>query len=121
MIVLSVPATVLAMLVWPQITAAYQYPGIRLHFLSDFPKYSQYVAGLPKNGKRFAEFNWGGMLFASDGITYDETDEVALPAGQQSADWKRRMKNTDLTCGGDVPIGVVEPMGGHYYFTSFGC
>jgi hypothetical protein len=99
----------------------YTYPGDRIHFLRDLPKYSRYVAALPQNGERFAEFNWGGMLFASSGITYDETDEIGRPYGSQSAQWRARMKNTDVTCGGKGPIGAVEPMGEHYYLTSFGC
>ena len=122
-IVAIVPTVVFAALGLPKpnLMFAFQYPGIRLHFMRELPTYSDYVARLPKNGERFAEFNWGGMLFASAGITYDETDEVALPAGRQSPDWERRMKNTDLTCGGNGPIGTVEPMGEHYYYTSFGC
>jgi hypothetical protein len=31
------------------------------------------------------------------------------------------MKDTDLTCGGDGPIGEVMPLGGHYYVAGFGC
>jgi hypothetical protein len=61
------------------------------------------------------------MMFASKGVVYDETDEIALPPGHQSAAWKSRMRKTDLTCGGDGPIGRVEPVGGHHYVTSFGC
>ena len=99
----------------------YSYPGDVIRFEREYPKYSRYVSALPHDGKRFAEFNWGGMLFASRGITYDETDEVVLPRGTQSADWQARMKNTDLTCGGNGPIGVVEPIRGHYYLTTFGC
>jgi len=61
------------------------------------------IAQLPTDGKRYAEFNWGGMLFAFRGVVYDET-EIALPSGHQSAAWKRRMRKADLTCGGDGPI-----------------
>ncbi len=61
------------------------------------------------------------MLFASTGVVYDETGEVGLPFAHQSAQWKKRMRNTDLTCGGDGPVGKVMPMGDHYYVVSFGC
>jgi hypothetical protein len=37
------------------------------------------------------------MTFSSKGVVYDETDEVGLAYGHQSADWKRRMRSTDLT------------------------
>ena len=98
-----------------------QYPRDRARFLAKRSEYDATVARLPQNGRRFAEFNWGGMLFASTGVVYDETDEVGLPFGQQSAQWKERMRNTDLTCGGEGPIGKVMPMGDHYYVVSFGC
>ncbi len=85
------------------------------------PWYDQQVARLPKNGKRYAEFSWGGMTYASQGVVYDETDEVRWSPGSQSAAWRRRLKDTDLTCGGAEPIGEVKPLGGHYYLTTFGC
>ncbi|MGP6157323.1 MAG: hypothetical protein ACLPYS_07420, partial [Vulcanimicrobiaceae bacterium] len=90
-------------------------------FTIERPYYDSQVAELPRNGHRFAEFNWGGMSFASDGVVYDETDEVGLPSGRQSAAWFDRMKNTDLTCGENARLGPVHALGGHYYLASFGC
>jgi hypothetical protein len=98
-----------------------RHPADFAHFETMHRSYDGQIAELPKDGKRYAEFNWGGMLFASRGVVYDETDEIALPSGHQSAAWKSRMKETDLTCGGDGPIGPVEPVGDHYYVTTFGC
>jgi hypothetical protein len=98
-----------------------QYPIDYARFQTMRPSYDAQIARLPKSGERYAEFNWGGMLFASRGVVYDETDEVALPYGRQSAAWKSRMKGTDLTCGGDGPVGKVMPLGGHYYVTGFDC
>jgi hypothetical protein len=121
LLVIAVVTLIIVVLPFYSALMLYRYPGDRLHFLMDLPHYQAYVDRLPRNGKRFAEFNWGGMLFASSGISYDETDEVALPFGHQSAEWRARMKNTDLTCGGNGPVGTVEPMGGHYYLTAFGC
>ncbi len=114
-------ALILVVTPFSRLLMLYNYPGDRIHFLRELPQYSQHVESLPHNGRRFAEFNWGGMLFASTGITYDETDEIAFPFGRQSAQWRARMKSTDLTCGGDGPVGMVESMGGHYYLTTFGC
>ena len=110
----------LPLAVWQTFPYA-QYLADYAHFQAMRAVYDARIAQLPRNGKRYAEFNWGGMLFASKGVTYDETDEVALPAGRQSGAWKKRMKNTDLTCGGDGPVGDVTPLGGHYYMTGFGC
>jgi hypothetical protein len=98
-----------------------QFPQDYLHFRSMRPSYDARVALLYRDGHRFDEFNWGGMLFASKGVVYDESDEVALPYGHQSTDWKKRMKSTDLTCGGDGPVGEVIPLGNHYYIATFGC
>jgi hypothetical protein len=91
------------------------------HFRTMRAEYDAEVARLPNSGSRFHEWNWGGLLFASRGITYDETDQLALPPDQQSARLKARMRNTDLFCGGDTPIGEVRPLGRHYYLTGFGC
>jgi len=72
--------------------------------------YGADVSRLPRDGHRFAEFNWGGMTFSSKGVVYDEIDEVGLAYGHQSPDWKRRMGSTDLTCGGDGPVGEVPEL-----------
>jgi hypothetical protein len=85
------------------------------------PNYDAQVAKLPKDGRRYKEFNWGGMLFASRGVVYDETDEIALPANKRSAAWTARLRNTDLMCGTDDIGGIAIPLGNHYYLTSFGC
>lgn len=103
------------------VTPYVEYPQDYIHFRMMRSSYEATIARQPADGHRFAEFNWGGMLFASKGVVYDETDEVRLPYGHQSADWKRRMRATDLTCRGDGPIGDVRPLGDHYYVTSFGC
>jgi hypothetical protein len=100
-------ALIVVLTPFPRALSLYQYPGERIHFLRDLPQYARYVERLPHDG--------------NSGITYDETDEVALPSGRQSKQWRFRMRNTDLTCGGDAPIGMVEPMGGHWYLTAFGC
>ncbi len=98
-----------------------QFPQDYNHFRAMRRVYDADVSRLPRDGHRFAEFNWGGITFSSKGVVYDETDEVGLPYGHQSADWKRRMGSTDLTCGGDGPVGEVLPLGQHYYVVAFGC
>lgn len=98
-----------------------QYPQDYTHVRAMRSTYDGAVSRLPKDGRRFAEFNWGGLLFASKGVVYDETDEVGLPYGHQSTAWKRRMRSTDLTCGGGGPVGEVMPLGQHYYVGAFGC
>jgi hypothetical protein len=83
--------------------------------------YDAQIAQLPKDGKRFAEFNWSGQSFVSRGVVYDETDEVGLPYGHQSTAWRKRLYDTELICRGNEPFGRTMPLGGHYYVTGFGC
>lgn len=112
-----------ALIAHPKLLWAYEYPADAVHFLKELPNYQRAVEALPDDGKRYREFNWGGMLFASRGVVYDETDEIARPPGRQSAAWLARLNNSDLACGldPDVRIGIVEPLAGHYYLASFGC
>jgi hypothetical protein len=91
------------------------------HFGTMRSRFESDIAKLPENGERFAEFNFGGMLFASTGVVYDETDEIGLPAGRQSAAWISRMKHTDLICGENTFMRGARHIDGHWYLTSFGC
>ena len=88
-----------------------------LHFEIMRPYYLAQVSEMPNGAPRLAVFNWGGMVWASTGVIYDESDEVALPAGRQSVAWQERANRTDLVCEG---YGV-EPMGGHFYLGYFPC
>ncbi len=90
-----------------------------IHFALMLPFYEMQIRALPTSEPRIQEFNWGGMLFASYGVLYDETDEIGAPA--QSQKWLVRMHNTDITCGSDAPVADVRHMIGHYYLTGFGC
>jgi len=114
------PVTVLSLAFYPSAIWYYSYPSDYLHLLKNLPQYNRQVEALPHNGKRYLEFNWGGLLFASRGVVYDETDEVARPDGQRSTAWEKRMKNTDLTCG-DTHVALMEHLWGHYYVVGFGC
>ena len=60
-------------------------------------------------------FDWGGMSFASHGLVYDETDQVALPKGSQSADWLAQASHSELSCEG---YGV-RALWDHYYLAEF--
>jgi ABC-type transport system involved in multi-copper enzyme maturation permease subunit len=94
---------------------------IQAQFASMRHYYDSQIAELPNDGLRFEEFNWGGMSFASDGVVYDETDEIGRASGHQSAAWVARMRNTDLMCGERTFSSPVRPLGNHYYWTTFGC
>ncbi len=92
-----------------------------VHFVLVKPAYDVLIAQLPKDGSRYKEFNWGGMMFSSNGVVYDETDQIVLPKARRSAAWVARVKNTDLMCGTDDLVSVPRPLWSHYYLTSFGC
>jgi len=94
------------------------YIGDVLHFIIAKPYYDRQVAALPSDLRpRLVVFDWGGMVWASSGLIYDETDQVSLPRGRQSADWLAEASHTELSCGG---YGV-RPLWDHYYLASFPC
>jgi hypothetical protein len=53
----------------------------------------------------------------SRGIVYDESDEVELPPGQQSAVWKARADLGDLSCG----KWDARRLSSHFYLVGFAC
>ena len=94
------------------------YLGDVLHFVVARPYYEHVIANLPRDGRpRLAVFNWGGSIWVSHGLVYDESDEVALAPGRQSAQWLADPRLAELECGG---FGV-QPLWSHYYLASFPC
>ena len=92
--------------------------GDLVHFIVAKPYYDRQIAALPTGeGPRLAVFDWGGMVWASSGLIYDESDQVALPRERQAADWRERASRTELACEG---YGVW-PLWDHYYLASFPC
>jgi hypothetical protein len=95
----------------------YIYVGDLLHFAVARPYYDSIVAELPDDQPRIAVFNWGGMVWASRGVVYDETDEVDRPAGQQSVVWRSSPRLAELGCGGFR----ARRLWSHYYLVNFPC
>lgn len=91
--------------------------GDYIHFLIVRGSYEMQVAALPRGKEpRFMRFEWGGFLGNFVEVIYDEADQLALPDGQQSAEWLNRAR------GG---FGVCEfkarPLGEHFYVVNFSC
>jgi hypothetical protein len=97
------------------------FAGDVLRFVVLKSSYDSEVAQLPKDHVRFAEVNWGGLLFGSDGVVYDETDEIGMPKSRRSAAWQARARDTDLMCHTSDLVGPVTPLWGHYFLAEFGC
>jgi hypothetical protein len=94
------------------------YAGDVIHFIAMKSSYDRTISALPAEQRpRLVVFDWGGMSFASHGLVYDETDQVALPRGRQSADWLAQAGHTELSCEG---YGV-RPLWDHYYLADFPC
>jgi hypothetical protein len=97
------------------------WAGDRLELLATFSTYSRQISKLPhQQGPRIATFPWRDLNgFQMDLgyvlLVYDESDEVALPAGQRSAAWKENA-GSDLQC----RLTGVEHIFGHYYFVGRG-
>jgi hypothetical protein len=94
------------------------YLGDVIHFAILKPSYDREIAALPADRRpRLAVFSWGGMVWASSGVVYDETGQVSLPRGRQSADWLAAASHSELSCEG---YGV-QPLWDHYYLANFPC
>jgi hypothetical protein len=94
------------------------YTGDVIHFIAMKSGYDRTIATLPADQHpRLAVFDWGGMSFASRGLVYDESDQVASPKGSQSADWLAEASHTELSCEG---YGA-RPLWDHYYLVDFPC
>jgi hypothetical protein len=92
--------------------------GDLLHFAVAYPRYERAVERLQPGGQpRIVVFNWGGMVWASRGVVYDESEEVALPSGRQSAAWLASSGLAELRYGGFS----ARPLWSHYYLVSFSC
>jgi hypothetical protein len=91
--------------------------GSILNFELHRDAYEERVAALPATGQpKFAIFIRGGMPFFSEGIIYDESDEVALPDEQRSPAWIERTRQTQLSCGFSA-----HHVSAHYYIGHFFC
>lgn len=113
------PVVLLAVALDPvRFIRASNYLGDVAHFTVMKSDYDRSVAALPADQRpHVAVFDWGGMSFASRGVVYDESDEVALPAGRRSAEWLAQASHSELSCEG---FGV-QPLWDHYYLASFPC
>jgi hypothetical protein len=94
------------------------YIGDVLHFIVLRPYYEHVITDLPPNERpHLVVFNWGGMVWASRGLVYDETDQISLPPGRQSAGWLAQARHGELSCEGFS----AHPLWAHYYLVSFTC
>jgi hypothetical protein len=64
----------------------------------------------------FAYFNWGGMIWASKGVAYDESDEAGKPDVKRSEAWRARRQNSEISCDAGV-----RRLSGHFYMVYAGC
>jgi hypothetical protein len=77
-----------------------------------YPFFAHAVSQLPRNaGPRLAVFTMDGFISMSNGVAFDESDEVGRPAGQQTDEWKLRATHTELSTG----VFVAKRLIGHYY------
>jgi hypothetical protein len=94
------------------------YCGDVVHFVLARHYYDGRIASMPATEQpRLIVFNWGGMIWASRGLVYDESDQVALPPGQQSEAWLAQAASSELGCRGYS----VQALWSHYYLAQFPC
>jgi hypothetical protein len=118
-IALALPIALLVVALDPfRFVRSCNYIGDVVHFIISKPYYDREIAALRSDQRpRLLVFDWGGMTWASSGLVYDETDQVSLPKGHQSADWLAQASHSELSCEG---YGV-QPLWDHYYLASFPC
>ncbi len=84
-----------------------------MYFIAERSSYMERIRAVPPDGEpRLLVFDRGGMIWASEGYVYDESDEVVLAHPQQSARWRTRADGTELGCGYSA-----QPFPGHFSFT----
>jgi hypothetical protein len=94
-----------------------QFAGDYVHFLVKYSSYRSEITKQQNEGSRFLVDDWGGPLpHVSRGLVYDETDEIAKPAGEQSEEWKDRVRGSEGQC-----IQGYTPIGGHFYLVALDC
>jgi hypothetical protein len=97
--------------------------GDTVHFYVSYSSYMRTVRAAPSNGEpKLMTFNLGGMIWASRGFVYDESDQVLLEPSLQSPDWKAREQESELSCGyGAISIPGPSRFTRHWYIASFPC
>jgi hypothetical protein len=81
-------AVIIAIVSFLPILHVGNYIGGAVRFALTQADYDKEVSLLPVDDKpRIRIFNWGGMIWVSRGIVYDDSDEIALPKGRQSKAW----------------------------------
>jgi len=94
-----------------------------VHFLAARPSYVKELRALPPSDEpRLVVFNRGGMIWASRGYVYDESDEVVREDSMRTANWRARAAGTELSCGfyaRSFPIHFSFTQ--HWYLASFPC
>lgn len=94
-----------------------------VHFYARYASYMRTVRAAPSTGEpQLLTINRGGMIWASRGFVYDESDEVLRDPSRQSEAWKARAQASELGCGyGAIPIPGPSVLIRHWYVASFAC
>jgi hypothetical protein len=97
--------------------------GDAVHFYVRYPSFMKAVREPSTNGDpRLMTFNLGGMVWASRGFVYDESDEILRESSKQSPSWKAHAQESELGCGyGAIPMPGPYTLAKHWYIASFPC
>jgi len=116
---LAVPTLItMGFLNLPYVTSSTFIAGSALRFAILLPQFRADLARESRTGEPVLRvWNRGGMIWHSSGIVYDESDEVALPPGRQSAAWQKRAQQSELACEGFHVVPLVD----HFYIADFPC
>lgn len=93
------------------VTRPLLFTGDTLSFYPMYPTFERKVNDIngPEKDK-LVMFTMDGWLDSSRGFAFDGSDEMVLPVGKQSSNWKKRVKGMELEC-----IWKAEYIIEHYY------
>lgn len=98
--------------VFVSLTRPLLFTGDTLSFYPMYPTFERKVNSITGAEKdKLVVFTMDGWLSTARGFAFDGSDELALPAGEQSQSWKMRAKGTELECG----HWEAKHIFGHYY------
>jgi hypothetical protein len=104
--------SILVALNFTQVIRSSAVLGDYVQFFAGYPFFRHAVARIPQNGgPRLVVFTTSGFISMSNGIAFDESDEIAKPVGEQSAAWKVRADHTELGNG----VWWAKRILGHWY------
>jgi hypothetical protein len=90
------------------------WAGLELHLSIMRPFYLHELSNIPTGEPRLMFFKWWGGITHTDGLVYDEGDEIA--SGHRSQAWQKKAAQAGFPCD-----ALYAPLGNHFYYITMRC